>query len=148
MALSLAPIASFSLLTPANKPMWRRSPFSLPISPSFFEMKFWRKFSTLQKASSHGVRVSRRTFMVVQCSLESNVNDATGSELPPLEGSEKPVSVESLPLESKQQMLLEQKLRMKLAKKIRLRRKRLVRKRRMRKKGRWPPSKMKKNKNV
>lgn len=62
--------------------------------------------------------------------------------------AEEVVSVESLPLESKQQMILEQRLKMKLAKKIRLRRKRLVRKRRMRKKGRWPPSKMKKNKNV
>ncbi|KAL9271091.1 Large ribosomal subunit protein cL37 alpha-like protein [Drosera capensis] len=56
--------------------------------------------------------------------------------------------VEKLPLESKLKMQLEQKLRMKAAKKIRLRRKRLLRKRRMRKKGRWPPSKMKKNKNV
>lgn len=102
----------------------------------------------MQKVSSHGIRVPKRTLLVVQASLETDINDASGSELPPLEGSDKPVSIESLPLESKQQMLLEQKLRMKLAKKIRLRRKRLVRKRRLRKKGRWPPSKMKKNKNV
>ncbi|CAN8254343.1 unnamed protein product [Cochlearia groenlandica] len=61
------------------------------------------------------------------------------------------VSVEKLPLESKEakeKLLLEQRMKMKLAKKIRLRRNRLVRKRKMRKKGRWPPSKMKKLKNV
>ncbi|CAM8975944.1 unnamed protein product [Rhodiola kirilowii] len=64
------------------------------------------------------------------------------------EGEKPAVSVENLPLESKLQEKLDQKLRMKLAKKIRLRRKRLVRKRRLRKKGSWPPSKMKKLKNV
>ncbi|GAB2267077.1 hypothetical protein Dimus_002059 [Dionaea muscipula] len=61
---------------------------------------------------------------------------------------EKSIPIEDLPLESKLQMQLDQKMRMKIAKKIRLRRKRLVRKRRLRKKGRWPPSKMKKLKNV
>ncbi|PKU78853.1 50S ribosomal protein 5, chloroplastic [Dendrobium catenatum] len=151
MAVSLAPISSLFVLTQANTTTGIRSPPILPMAPSFFEMKLWRKYSTLQKVSSRGIRVPgfygvpKRTFIVVHASLETN---ASGSELPPLEGSDKPVSVESLPLESKKQMLLEQKLRMKLAKKIRLRRKRLVRKRRMRKKGRWPPSKMKKNKNV
>lgn len=58
------------------------------------------------------------------------------------------VSVENLPLESKLKPLTEQQIKMRLAKKIRLRRKRLVRKRHLRKKGRWPPSKMKKGKNV
>lgn len=61
------------------------------------------------------------------------------------------VPVDKLPLESKEakeKLLLELRMKMKLAKKVRLRRKRLVRKRKMRKKGRWPPSKMKKNKNV
>lgn len=53
-----------------------------------------------------------------------------------------------MPLESKQKMIMEQRARMKLAKKLRQRRKRLVRKRKLRKKGRWPPSKMKKLKNV
>ncbi|KAJ7976515.1 50S ribosomal protein 5, chloroplastic [Quillaja saponaria] len=73
----------------------------------------------------------------------------------PTDGAESPsdskkevLPVDKLPLESKLQERQEQKLRMKLAKKIRLRRKRLVRKRRLRKKGRWPPSKMKKLKNV
>ncbi|KAK4272405.1 hypothetical protein QN277_020969 [Acacia crassicarpa] len=64
------------------------------------------------------------------------------------ERKEEVVAIDKLPLESKLQERQEQKLRMKLAKKIRLRRKRLVRKRRLRKKGRWPPSKMKKLKNV
>lgn len=58
------------------------------------------------------------------------------------------VAVDKLPLESKLKEREEQKLRMKLAKKIRLRRKRLVNKRKLRKKGNWPPSKMKKLKNV
>lgn len=67
---------------------------------------------------------------------------------PPSESEEEDVPIQNLPLESKLQQKLEQKMRMKLAKKIRLRRKKLVRKRRLRKKGRWPPSKLKKNKNV
>lgn len=67
---------------------------------------------------------------------------------PPPETKDESLPVEELPLESKLQLKLDQKMKMKLAKKIRLRRKRLVRKRHLRKKGRWPPSKMKKNKNV
>ncbi|KAL3357349.1 hypothetical protein AABB24_017843 [Solanum stoloniferum] len=76
--------------------------------------------------------------------------DSVGSDNPEPspEKNEESVPVENLPLESKLQEKLEQKMKMKLAKKIRLRRKRLVRKRHLRKKGRWPPSKMKKNKNV
>ncbi|CAI9298864.1 unnamed protein product [Lactuca saligna] len=65
-----------------------------------------------------------------------------------VEAIDESLSVEKLPLESKVQAQVDQKLKMKLAKKIRMRRKRLVRKRHLRKKGRWPPSKMKKNKNV
>ncbi|KAJ8534124.1 hypothetical protein K7X08_007448 [Anisodus acutangulus] len=76
--------------------------------------------------------------------------DGVGSDNPEPspEKNEESVSFENLPLESKLQQMAEQKMKMKLAKKIRLRRKRLVRKRHLRKKGRWPPSKMKKNKNV
>ncbi|OIS97714.1 PREDICTED: 50S ribosomal protein 5, chloroplastic [Nicotiana attenuata] len=76
--------------------------------------------------------------------------DSVGSDNPEPapENNEESVPVENLPLESKLQQKLDQKMKMKLAKKIRLRRKRLVRKRHLRKKGRWPPSKMKKNKNV
>ncbi|VAH76233.1 unnamed protein product [Triticum turgidum subsp. durum] len=76
--------------------------------------------------------------------LEAGATDAA-------EQPEKPkpaASIEDMPLESKQQMILEQRARMKVAKKLRQRRKRLVQKRRLRKKGRWPPSKMKKLKNV
>ncbi|TQD79896.1 hypothetical protein C1H46_034528 [Malus baccata] len=58
------------------------------------------------------------------------------------------VPVDKVPLESKLQERLRQKKKMQLAKKIRFRRNRLVRKRKLRKKGRWPPSKMKKLKNV
>lgn len=65
-----------------------------------------------------------------------------------LESDEESFSVDNLPLDSKLQLKLEQKMKMKLAKNIRLRRKKLVRKCRLRKKGRWPPSKLKKNKNV
>jgi 50S ribosomal protein 5 len=57
------------------------------------------------------------------------------------------VPFDKLPL--KLQQKLEHKMRMKLSnKKIRLRRKKLVRKRRMRKRGCWPPSKMKKMKKM
>ncbi|KAK8925655.1 hypothetical protein KSP39_PZI018090 [Platanthera zijinensis] len=167
MAVSLAPIPSSSPPTEINSTFRRRRPLSLPMAvaltstmfpsaPFFFpEIKMGTKFFPSQKLSSHGVRLagvygapSRTTRALVRASLEKSGDDSGGPELPPFEGSGNPASIESLPLESKERMLLEQKLRMKLAKKIRLRRKRLVRKRRMRKKGRWPPSKMKKNKNV
>ncbi|KAG0480440.1 hypothetical protein HPP92_011298 [Vanilla planifolia] len=115
--------------------------------PSFSDTKLWMNHLSFPKSSSLGFK---RRSIIVRASPETEGNDASDSVLPPFEGeaAAAPSSIENLPLESKQQMLLEQKLRMKLAKKIRLRRKRLVRKRRMRKKGRWPPSKMKKNKNV
>ncbi|XP_074584381.1 large ribosomal subunit protein cL37 alpha-like [Curcuma longa] len=107
----------------------------------------------LQPRSLYGVRISspslvERRFTIVRASSEMDGKEGDEPGDAPQEQSEAAVSVENLPLESKLQMKLEQKLRMKLAKKIRLRRKRLLRKRRMRKKGRWPPSKMKKLKNV
>ncbi|PIN18865.1 hypothetical protein CDL12_08451 [Handroanthus impetiginosus] len=88
--------------------------------------------------------------LIVKASLDANETDSTTPESPPppSDNKEESVPVENLPLESKLQQKLEQKMKMKMAKKIRLRRKRLVRKRRLRKKGRWPPSKLKKNKNV
>ncbi|XP_052175858.1 50S ribosomal protein 5 alpha, chloroplastic [Diospyros lotus] len=86
-----------------------------------------------------------RSPVMVKASSSLGVDGAAD---PPSEDEDNAVSVENLPLESKLQLKLEQKMRMKLAKKIRHRRKKLVRKRRMRKKGRWPPSKMSKNKNV
>ncbi|KAG9129065.1 hypothetical protein Leryth_016885 [Lithospermum erythrorhizon] len=78
--------------------------------------------------------------------------DGTGSsdaETPSeSEDEDENVGIMDLPLESKLQLKLEQKMKMKLPKNIRLRRKKIARKRRLRKKGRWPPSKMKENKNV
>ncbi|KAL3755074.1 hypothetical protein ACJRO7_002186 [Eucalyptus globulus] len=92
----------------------------------------------------------RRGSLIVRA--DSNAEGAgptDGGEAPsPSQNKEEAAPVDKLPLESKLQEKAAQKLRMKLAKKIRLRRKRLVRKRRLRKKGRWPPSKMKKLKNV
>lgn len=93
--------------------------------------------------TSH-VSLAKRMPVHVQASAEAGATDAAEQPEKP-----KPVaSIEDMPLESKQQMILEQRARMKLAKKLRQRRKRLVQKRRLRKKGRWPPSKMKKLKNV
>ncbi|XVE90756.1 hypothetical protein DITRI_Ditri20bG0102800 [Diplodiscus trichospermus] len=86
----------------------------------------------------------KRLVMTVKASSASSDGEA---QLP-AETKKEALPVEQLPLESKMQQMTEQKMRMKLAKKIRLRRKRLVRKRNMRKKGQWPPSKMKKLKNV
>ncbi|GFY82742.1 plastid-specific 50S ribosomal protein 5 [Actinidia rufa] len=91
--------------------------------------------------------LKERSAVIVKASFETDGvgPGPDGADPPP---SEVAVPVENLPLESKLELKLEQKMRMKLAKKIRLRRKRLVRKRHLRKKGRWPPSKLKKNKNV
>ncbi|KAL3632609.1 hypothetical protein CASFOL_025593 [Castilleja foliolosa] len=95
--------------------------------------------------------LNKRSALIAKASSDGNGTGSTGPEAPttpPSDSKEKSVPVENLPLESKLQLLQEQKMKMKLAKKIRLRRKRLVRKRHLRKKGRWPPSKLKKNKNV
>ncbi|KAA8517842.1 hypothetical protein F0562_015316 [Nyssa sinensis] len=91
--------------------------------------------------------LKERGAVIVRASSGVDGTGLDGGE-PSSESEEENVPIENLPLESKLQLKLEQKMRMKLAKKIRLRRKKLVRKRRLRKKGRWPPSKMKKNKNV
>ncbi|XP_071701353.1 large ribosomal subunit protein cL37 alpha-like isoform X2 [Rutidosis leptorrhynchoides] len=91
--------------------------------------------------------LKQRGPMVVKASAEIDGGQPE-STTPPSETKDESLSVEELPLESKLQLKLDQKIKMKLAKKLRLRRKRLVRKRQLRKKGRWPPSKMKKNKNV
>jgi len=87
--------------------------------------------------------LAEKRLVLVHATAEGAEADAGQPEEP------KPVTkIEEMPLESKQKMIMEQRARMKLAKKLRQRRKRLVRKRRLRKKGRWPPSKMKKLKNV
>ncbi|CAK9319677.1 unnamed protein product [Citrullus colocynthis] len=138
-------------------------PFSPSPSPSCFPATSATPSSMLlmkpigfQPKHFNGVRLRNPSFventMLLVVKAASEI-DATGetdsSELqPPAEAKTEDVPVDKLPLESKLQERLEQKARMKLAKKIRLRRKRLVQKRHLRKKGRWPPSKMKKLKNV
>lgn len=99
---------------------------------------------------NHANAFSAKRSVIVRASSEIDGKDENNpNPLPPSQGPEEAaVPVENLPLESKLKERMEQKLRMKLAKKIRLRRKRLIRKRHLRKKGRWPPSKMKKLKNV
>ncbi|PIA53178.1 hypothetical protein AQUCO_00900048v1 [Aquilegia coerulea] len=137
-------------LSSSSSPTLIPFPFTVTAAPISM---LQRKSLYLQPKAFSALRVcmrfsiQERGAFIVRASSDI---DGTGgaSAGPPPELKEEVVPVENLPLESKQQLMLEQKLRMKLAKKIRLRRKRLVRKRRMRKKGRWPPSKMKKNKNV
>ncbi|KAL8237328.1 hypothetical protein R6Q59_018409 [Mikania micrantha] len=114
-----------------------------------------RNSVNLQTTLFNGVHIQgfkQRGATVVKASADIDGAEAESTSDPPSktkdESSSSSLSVEELPLESKLQLKLEQKMKMKLAKKIRLRRKRLVRKRQLRKKGRWPPSKMKKNKNV
>ncbi|CAA3013565.1 50S ribosomal protein 5 alpha, chloroplastic-like [Olea europaea var. sylvestris] len=94
--------------------------------------------------------LKERGALITKASSDVDGVGSTDPESPasPSESNEENVPIENLPLQSKLQLKLEQKMRMKAAKKIRLRRKRLVRKRHLRKKGRWPPSKLKKNKNV
>ncbi|XP_042488041.1 50S ribosomal protein 5 alpha, chloroplastic isoform X2 [Macadamia integrifolia] len=112
------------------------------------------KYIALQPKPFNGIQIFTSTptgvpagrILTVRASIDTD-GMSPEDDGPPGEDKEETVSVENLPLESKLQLKLEAKLRMKLAKKIRLRRKRLVRKRQLRKKGRWPPSKMKKNKN-
>jgi len=103
--------------------------------------------------SSKGLRIStpfdvkprKNAIFIASATAESNVEDGSESES---KKESDDVSVEKLPLESKLKEKEEKRLKMKLARKIRLRRKRLVQKRRLRKKGNWPPSKMKKLKSV
>ncbi|KAM5546503.1 hypothetical protein ABKV19_002436 [Rosa sericea] len=126
---------------------------SRPTSPSNVTAAIYRMHMNpiidTHPKSFNGVRLNMSTV------AKKSVSLVVKASSDPIEGAEAPsdskdevVPVDKLPLESKLQERLEQKTRMKLAKKIRLRRKRLVRKRKLRKKGRWPPSKMNKLKNV
>lgn len=92
------------------------------------------------------VTARKRGAVIAMASADAQEPGTEGGGEP--EAKESKIEVQNLPLESKEQLKLEQKMRIKMEKKIRLHRKRLLRKRRMRKKGRWPPSKMKKLKNV
>ncbi|CAI0442113.1 unnamed protein product [Linum tenue] len=99
-------------------------------------------------SSTAGIASARNAGLIPRAVADIDDPSPASVEPPSDSGDEESLSIDKLPLESKLQLKLEQKMKMKLAKKIRLRRKRLVRKRRLRKKGRWPPSKMNKLKNV
>ncbi|RDY09199.1 50S ribosomal protein 5, chloroplastic [Mucuna pruriens] len=141
-------LLSFNSLT--LTPLHSSSIVALPTTP------LSRLHVGLLSKPLNGVRIStperKKGAVIVSAApaADSSSPEEGGSPpLPPPESEkESGVGVEKLPLESKLKEREEQKLRMKLAKKIRLRRKRLLRKRHLRKKGKWPPSKMKKLKNV
>ncbi|XP_044468732.1 50S ribosomal protein 5 alpha, chloroplastic-like [Mangifera indica] len=89
---------------------------------------------------------SKRDALIVKASTET---ECFGDVEPQSESdNEEDLLLNEMPVESKLQLKLEQKMRIKISKKIRLRRKKLLHKRRMRKRGRWPPSKINKLKNV
>ncbi|KGN54666.1 50S ribosomal protein 5 alpha, chloroplastic [Cucumis sativus] len=153
-------MASFLL---SSNPLSTSFHFSTSPSPSCFPPTSAIPSSMLlmkpigfQPKHFNGVRLRNHSFventasLVVKAASETDATGETDSSdvQPAAEAKKEDVPVDKLPLESKLQERLEQKARMKLAKKIRLRRKRLVQKRHLRKKGRWPPSKMKKLKNV
>lgn len=99
----------------------------------------------LSSQSPLNASFTKKRLVSVHASAEAGAEEA-GTDQP--EEPKPTVSIETMPLETKQKMIMEQRAKMKLAKKLRQRRRRLVQKRRLRKKGRWPPSKMKKLKNV
>ncbi|KAJ4965316.1 hypothetical protein NE237_017165 [Protea cynaroides] len=138
-SLSVTSPASYRLTAIAATPISRLQNKCIGLQP--------KSFNGIEIFTSTPTGVAERRMWTVRASIDTD-GMSQEDDGPPGVDKEETVSVENLPLESKLQLKLEQKLRMKLAKKIRLRRKKLVRKRRMRKKGRWPPSKMKKNKNV
>ncbi|KAG5252592.1 hypothetical protein OIU78_020054 [Salix suchowensis] len=140
------PLTSRSSLPPFSSP----TPAFIATPVSRLHVKaFELKFKTWNGVRfQNPIRGNRIGAVVVRASSDIDGTAPTETREPPVESKEEVVSVDKLPLESKLQEREEQKMKMKLARKIRLRRNRLVRKRRMRKKGRWPPSKMKKLKNV
>ncbi|KAL5546890.1 hypothetical protein UlMin_006577 [Ulmus minor] len=150
MALVVCSTSATASLLPSSSPFSSSS--SITAIPTISKLQI--KPIALPAKSFHGIRIQtplithRKASLVVKASSEIDGAGSAENSEPPSENKEEAVSVDKLPLESKLQERMEQKIRMKLAKKIRLRRKRLVRKRKLRKKGRWPPSKMKKLKNV
>ncbi|PSS34878.1 50S ribosomal protein like [Actinidia chinensis var. chinensis] len=149
MALLALSTPSLSFLSSSSSSSSSASTLAITSNPLFrFHMEVTTKLlkgPQINRWSSFVLK--ERSAVIVKASFETDGvgPGPDGADPPP---SEVAVPVENLPLESKLELKLEQKMRMKLAKKIRLRRKRLVRKRHLRKKGRWPPSKLKKNKNV
>ncbi|PIN21122.1 hypothetical protein CDL12_06186 [Handroanthus impetiginosus] len=137
-SLSQSPSSTYAVTTaPCKCKLFRLSNNSIALQPKLYVGTRVRAPFVLNK----------RGAILVEAS-SADVDGKSEMPTPPSDGAEENVLVENLPLESKLQLKLEQKMRTKMAKKIRLRRKRLVRKCHLRKKGRWPPSKLKKNKNV
>ncbi|CAO2207904.1 unnamed protein product [Urochloa humidicola] len=136
MALLLSPTVSF-LASPSAPRSRALSAANVPFPAPRLQCK------NVLNITATCLSFAEKRPVVAHATTEGGVADGEQPEEP------KPATkIEEMPLESKQKMIMEQRAKMKLAKKLRQRRKRLVRKRRLRKKGRWPPSKMKKLKNV
>ncbi|CAO2184909.1 unnamed protein product [Urochloa humidicola] len=136
MALLLSPTVSF-LASPSAQRSRALSAANVSYPASRLQCKI------LLNITATCLSFTEKRPVVAHATAEGGEADGQQPEEP------KPATkIEEMPLESKQKMIMEQRAKMKLAKKLRQRRKRLVRKRRLRKKGRWPPSKMKKLKNV
>ncbi|KNA26006.1 hypothetical protein SOVF_000530 [Spinacia oleracea] len=142
MAL-LSPLLSLSSVPPIT---------SIAVSSSSFPIKLQNVSVALlptlgQRLMTHGPVIAQKRGTVVAM-VSAAADETAGEDGDQSKVEEANISVQNLPLESKLQLKLEQKMKMKMAKKIRLRRNRLMRKRKLRKRGAWPPSKMKKLKNV
>uniref|UniRef100_A0A0E0JH35 50S ribosomal protein 5, chloroplastic n=1 Tax=Oryza punctata TaxID=4537 RepID=A0A0E0JH35_ORYPU len=144
MALLLSPTISFLASSSASPPRARALPAAANVASTIpASMLQCKNLSSLQ--SPLNASFTKKRLVSVHASAEAGAEEA-GTDQP--EEPKPAVSIETMPLETKQKMIMEQRAKMKLAKKLRQRRRRLVQKRRLRKKGRWPPSKMKKLKNV
>ncbi|XP_023518173.1 50S ribosomal protein 5, chloroplastic [Cucurbita pepo subsp. pepo] len=143
-------LCSNPVSTSLHSSLFPPSPSCFPMTSAAQSSMLLMKPNVFQPKHFNGVGlgnpsfVENRSSLIVKAASEIDATVETDSSEP----QPPAVPVDKLPLESKLQEREEQKARMKLAKKIRLRRKRLVQKRHLRKKGRWPPSKMKKLKNV
>ncbi|XP_074320631.1 large ribosomal subunit protein cL37 alpha-like [Silene latifolia] len=143
----MALLSSFLTLSPTLPSTSTSLPSSFPIRLQSLALGFPSTFE--QNFHIHAPLVAHKTRGAVIAKASADPDEpATASGDGDSTDEEEKIGIQNLPLESKLQLKLEQKMKMKIDKKIRLRRKRLIRKRMMRKKGRWPPSKMKKLKNV
>lgn len=115
-----------------------------PIFYDFAVSRFYLKPTNLPPKSSLGLcvlpNIAANKGGALGFKASSDVPDDGDSQ----SESDDDVPLHELQLDAKLQNKLEKKLKMKVSKKIRLRRKKLVHRRRLSKKGRWPPSKMKK----
>ncbi|XP_006645769.1 50S ribosomal protein 5, chloroplastic [Oryza brachyantha] len=143
MALLLSPTVSFLAACPPRARALPAAAASLNVVSVHASRLQCKNLASLQNPLSASFTNKRP--VSVHASAEAGAEEA-GTDQP--EEPKPAASIETMPLETKQKMIMEQRAKMKLAKKLRQRRRRLVQKRRLRKKGRWPPSKMKKLKNV